>query len=103
MITVQSIFQPLRNLWGSRQLPPEPSYSYYLHTAQIDNRSLVTKEGYEVCIPRTNQVVLSLRPARGELRRNPQVFEAWVIDSETLASEIVMLRYGQPLTVKVLM
>lgn len=103
MISLSSVVQTgLSWLNSFRQQPEPPARSYYLHTAMIEKRSLVNKDCYEVSLPKTNKVLLTLRPALGEPRKHPQVFEGVAMNAETLVSEVVSLRYGQPLVVKVL-
>ncbi len=77
----------------------------YLHVALVDKRNLLggvdadAPDKVEVYLPKSKELVIEIKPAQGQPRRNPASYQVKVMDQERWCIRTLIMRATQPLVV----
>jgi hypothetical protein len=77
----------------------EAQAQHFIHVGLVDRRNYLAQDGVAIYLPKSKALVLEMRPAFGEPRRNPGKYLVKVMDQERGQIRTEVMRSTQPLVV----
>ncbi len=106
MAKIHELVEQVRRWWSPERQLTDAKDQTLIHVALVDRRNYLggvdadAPDRVQVYLPNKQGLVLEIKPAKGEPRRSPALYQVKVLDQVKWQIRTLTMRAGQPLLIQ---